>query len=235
MEKIIGIIGAMEEEVEKLIAQTDVTVTENVAGMEFRKGRLGGTEVVIVRSGMGKVNAAMCAQILISRYNATHLINTGFAGSLSNDLSIGDIVISSEAVQHDFDVSPIGFKKGEVPFTGLVAFTADDEVVKTACKVMSEALPDVRIIPGRICSGDQFISDKKAKDRICSEFGGLCCEMEGAAVAQVSYLNNVKFLIIRAVSDSADESAGEDFNFSVFQSSVAEEFASAVTKLLPVV
>ena len=233
--KKIGIIGAMDEEVEKLIAQADITAEETVAGMRFRVGRLGGTDIVIARCGMGKVNAGICAQLLITRFGATHIINTGLAGSLAAELSIGDIIVSTEAVQHDFDVSAIGFKKGEVPFTGLVSFPADKELVSSACRVIAETLPDVNVLAGRICSGDQFISDKAAKERIVADFGGLCCEMEGAAVAQVCTLNNVPFLILRAVSDSADESAGEDFNFSLFQSSVAEEFASAVVRLIGVI
>ena len=233
--KKIGIIGAMDEEVEKLIAQADITAEETVAGMRFRVGRLGDTDIVIARCGMGKVNAGICAQLLITRFGATHIINTGLAGSLAAELSIGDIIVSTEAVQHDFDVSAIGFKKGEVPFTGLVSFPADKELVSSACRVIAETLPDVNVLAGRICSGDQFISDKAAKERIVADFGGLCCEMEGAAVAQVCTLNNVPFLILRAVSDSADESAGEDFNFSLFQSSVAEEFASAVVRLIGVI
>ncbi len=234
MAKTVGIIGAMDEEVAKLIAEADMTGTETVAGMVFRTGTLGGANVVIVRSGMGKVNAAICAQLLISRFNAECVINTGFAGALSPEVTIGNIVVSTEAVQHDFDVSPLGFKKGEI-IAGKVEFTTDSKLVSSACKVIAETLPEVRVLPGRICSGDQFISDKAAKERIVSEFGGLCCEMEGAAVAQVCCLNEVPFLVLRAVSDSADESAGEDFNFSVFQSSVAEEFAAAIIKLLETV
>ena len=117
----------------------------------------------------------------------------------------------------------------------MVAFPADKELVSSACKVIAETLPEIGVHSGRICSGDQFISDKAAKERIVSEFGGLCCEMEGAAVAQVCTLNNVSFLILRAISDSADESAGEDFNFSVFQSTVAEDFEKAVVRLIEVI
>ena len=233
--KKIGIIGAMDEEVAKLIAQADITAEETVAGMCFRSGRLAGTDIVIARCGMGKVNAGICAQLLISRFGATHIINTGLAGSLAAELSIGDIIVSTEAVQHDFDVSAIGFKKGEVPFTGLVVFPADRELVSSACRVIAETLPDVKVLSGRICSGDQFISEKAAKERIVADFGGLCCEMEGAAAAQVCTRNDVPFLILRAVSDSADESAGEDFNFSRFQSSVAEEFAAAMIRLVAAV
>ena len=232
MNNTIGIIGAMDEEVERLIKEADISSTETVADMVFHIGNLEGRQVVIVKCGMGKVNAGICAQLLISLYNANRIINTGFAGSLLKGLNIGDIVVSSEAVQHDYDVSPIGFKKGEIPFTGIVAFPADKELVNSACRILSETLPDVRVFSGRICSGDQFISEKAAKERICSEFGGLCCEMEGAAVAQVCYLNKVPFIILRAISDSADETAGEEFNFSVFQSSVAAEFANAIIKLI---
>lgn len=229
--KKIGIIGAMDEEVEKLIEQAEITAEETVAGMCFRSGRLAGTDIVIARCGMGKVNAGICAQLLISRFGATHIINTGFAGALSPEVALGNIVVSTEAVQHDFDVSPLGFRKGEI-ISGMVAFPADKELVSSACRVIAEALPEVSVHSGRICSGDRFISEKAAKERIISEFGGLCCEMEGAAVAQVCTLNDVPFLILRAISDSADESAGEDFNFSVFQSTVAEEFAAAIIRLV---
>ncbi|MBR6071144.1 MAG: 5'-methylthioadenosine/adenosylhomocysteine nucleosidase [Ruminococcus sp.] len=229
--KKIGIIGAMDEEVEKLIEQAEITAEETVAGMRFRSGRLAGTDIVIARCGMGKVNAGICAQLLISLFGATHIINTGFAGALSPEVALGNIVVSTEAVQHDFDVSPLGFRKGEI-ISGMVAFPADKELVSSACRVIAEALPEVSVHSGRICSGDRFISEKAAKERIISEFGGLCCEMEGAAVAQVCTLNDVPFLILRAISDSADESAGEDFNFSVFQSTVAEEFAAAIIKLV---
>ena len=229
--KKIGIIGAMDEEVEKLIEQAEITAEETVAGMRFRSGRLAGTDIVIARCGMGKVNVGICAQLLISLFGATHIINTGFAGALSPEVALGNIVVSTEAVQHDFDVSPLGFRKGEI-ISGMVAFPADKELVSSACRVIAEALPEVSVHSGRICSGDRFISEKAAKERIISEFGGLCCEMEGAAVAQVCTLNDVPFLILRAISDSADESAGEDFNFSVFQSTVAEEFAAAIIKLV---
>jgi len=229
--KKIGIIGAMDEEVETLIEQAEITAEETVAGMCFRSGRLAGTDIVIARCGMGKVNAGICAQLLISRFGATHIINTGFAGALSPEVALGNIVVSTEAVQHDFDVSPLGFRKGEI-ISGMVAFPADKELVSSACRVIAEALPEVSVHSGRICSGDRFISEKAAKERIISEFGGLCCEMEGAAVAQVCTLNDVPFLILRAISDSADESAGEDFNFTVFQSTVAEEFAAAMIRLV---
>ena len=231
MNKIIGIIGAIDEEIEKLLEQTEVSSTETMAKMVFHKGNLGGADVVIVKSGMGKVNTAICSQILISQYNVSLIINTGFAGALSPEVTIGNIVVSTEVVQHDFDVSPLGSPKGEI-LSGLVALPTDKDIVNSACKVIKETLPDVRVFSGRICSGDQFISGKAAKERIINDFGGLCCEMEGAAVGQTCYLNNIPFLVIRAVSDAADEAAGWDFNFSVFQSSVADEFAKAIIKLL---
>lgn len=230
---IVGIIGAMDEEITQLIEQAEIIKTETIAAMKFHIGKISGTDVIIVKSGMGKVNAAICAQILICNYHTTHIINTGFAGSLSKELHIGDIIISTEAVQHDFDVSPIGFKKGEIPYTGLVAFPADKELVKKAYKVISEVLPTVKKYSGRICSGDQFISDTDTKTRILEEFGkGYCCEMEGAAIAQVCYLNQVHFIIIRAIVDSAEETAGEEFNINIFQSTVAEEFATSIPKII---
>lgn len=134
----------------KLIEKIHISSKETVAGMIFHIGILDETNIAIVRCGMGKVNAGICTQLLISKYKAERIINTGFAGSLSSELKIGDIVVSSEAVQHDFDVSPIGFRKGEIPFTGKVVFPADKETVNSACKVISETLPDVRVLSGRI-------------------------------------------------------------------------------------
>lgn len=229
---IIGIIGAMDEEIEALVARTDIIKLEKTADMFFCSGTLGGKRVVIVKCGMGKVNAGICTQLLISRYNATHIINTGFAGALSPAVSVGDIVVSKDFVQHDFDVSPIGFKKGEIPFTGLTAFPADEQLVDAAMQLITRAMPDVRVTAGRICSGDSFISDNAAKERIYTEYGGLCCDMESAAAAQVCYLNSVPFIALRAVSDSADDSAGVEFNFSVFQKKIAEIFTSATIELI---
>jgi len=206
----IGIIGAMESEVKTIKEAMTIDYTEEIASMKFCVGKLYDKDVVVVQCGMGKVNAGLCAHTLINLYNVKYVINTGVAGSLDNRLNIGDYVVSEDAVQHDFDVSPIGYQKGEIPYTGLYAFKADEGLREKARNAISDCIGAV-FLEGRVCSGDQFISSSEQKEKITEEFGGLCCEMEGGAIAHVCYLNNTPFVIIRAVSDKADGSATEDF------------------------
>lgn len=208
---IIGIIGAIDAEIANLKQSAKVFKSTVIAGMEFNEGTLGNKKVVIVKCGMGKVNAGICAHTLINHFDCDTIINTGVAGSLDNRLDIGDIVVSVDAVQHDFDVEPIGFKKGEIPYTGLYAFKADEKLKEMAIQAVKEST-DINVYEGRICSGDQFISSLEQKETITGNYGGLCCEMEGAAIAQTCYLNGVPFVIIRAVSDKADGTGGADFH-----------------------
>lgn len=218
-ETVIGIIGAMPEEVESLKQALEGKESKKIADMEFCTGTLDGRKAVVVQCGIGKVNAGICAQILISLFSVTHVINTGVAGSLDNAIDIGDIVVSVDAVQHDYDVSPIGFHIGEIPYTGLYAFPADEQMRALAVSASRKAAPEIRIFEGRVCSGDQFIASSAQKSRILSDFGGMCCEMEGAAIAQVCYLNRVPFVIIRAISDKADDS--EEMSYQEFEAGAA--------------
>ncbi|KIR02594.1 5'-methylthioadenosine nucleosidase / S-adenosylhomocysteine nucleosidase [Lachnospiraceae bacterium TWA4] len=208
---MLGIIGAMDEEVARLKeVMSDVNVTKK-AGMMFYQGKLSDKDVVVVRSGIGKVNAGMCAQILVDLFNVDALINTGIAGSLHADINIGDIVLSTDALQHDMDATGFGYALGEIPRMETSTFKADEtliEVAKTACKKVN---PDISVFTGRVVSGDQFISDKAKKHWLTENFNGYCTEMEGAAIAQAAYLNNVPFLIVRAISDKADDSATMDY------------------------
>ncbi|MBQ7266333.1 MAG: 5'-methylthioadenosine/adenosylhomocysteine nucleosidase [Firmicutes bacterium] len=222
----IGIIGAMDVEVDTLKNAARIKKTTTIADMEFYEGTLGKNSVVIVRCGMGKVNAGICANTLINHFNCTKIINTGVAGSLNNDINIGDIVVSVDALQHDFDVSPLGFEKGEIPYTSLSAFPADENMRKAAIKAVEETSPDIKAFEGRICSGDQFIASKEQKETIISNFGGLCCEMEGGAIAQTCYLNKTPFVIIRAISDKADDS--QTVEFKEFEASAATHCAKIV-------
>ena len=226
----IGIIGAMKSEVEALKEALATSRKETKASMEFCEGKLGQRDVVVVQSGIGKVNAGICAQILVDDFAVTHIINTGVAGSLSNELDIGDIVISKDAVQHDFTVEAIGFKKGEIPFTGKVAFEADETLRQKALAAVKAALPDIRAVEGRVCSGDQFISSKEAKDRIIGDFDGTCAEMEGAAIAQVCHANNLPFVVLRAISDKADGSA--QVSFEEFEQKAAKNSSRLVQYML---
>jgi adenosylhomocysteine nucleosidase len=230
MEIKIGIIGAMESEVNSLKETMHVTRRETKAGMEFCEGNYGTMNAVVVQSGMGKVHAAICAQILVDDFAVTHIINTGVAGSLNEKLDIGDILVSVDAVQHDFTVEAIGFKKGEIPYTGQVAFAADKELRQKAVQAVRTVLPQVRAVEGRVCSGDQFVSSQKAKNRIVSAFDGDCVEMEGAAVAQVCYVNKIPFIILRAISDKADESS--PVSFDEFEKHAAKNSASLVQFIL---
>lgn len=222
----IGIIGAMDEEVASLKEAADITETREIAAMTFCRGALGDRPVVIVQCGMGKVNAGICAHTLIREFGCDRIINTGVAGSLDNRLDIGDIVVSTEAVQHDYDVSFLGFDKGEIPYTGLVAFPADEALRAAAAEAVRQTAPEVHVMEGRVCSGDQFISEGDQRDRIMADFGGLCCEMEGGAVAQACYLNDVPYVIIRAISDKPDET--EFVEYSVFEAEAAAHCAHIV-------
>ena len=216
----IGIIGAMASEIASIEESADIIEVREIASMKFALATLFGREVVIVQSGMGKVNAGICAQTLINEFRCTSLINTGVAGSLDNKMDIGDFVISIDAVQHDFDVSPIGFQKGEIPYTGLYAFKADESLVEQAKTAVKEIAPSSKIFLGRICSGDQFIITHEAKQRIVDQFGGLCCEMEGAAIAHVCHLNHVPFVIIRCISDKPDGSVIMEFEKFSYQAAL---------------
>ena len=208
---MIGIIGAMDEEVAILKESMEVQDTMERAGMTFVKGIMSGKEVVVVRSGIGKVNMGICAQILIDCFGVDTLINTGVAGSLDADINIGDIVISTDAVQHDMDVSMLGDPVGQIPRMDTFSFPADEKLRKLAAKVCREVNPEISVFEGRICSGDQFISDNDVKAKIISEFGGFAVEMEGAAIGQAAYLNHIPFLVVRAISDKADGSAHMDY------------------------
>ena len=226
----IGIIGAMEEEVSLLKASATITKTTEIAGMEFCEGTIDGKAVIIVQCGMGKVNAGICANTLINDFGCTKIINTGVAGSLDNQIDIGDIVVSVDAVQHDFTVEAIGFEKGEIPYTGRYAFPADETMRQAAVESVKEAVPGVHVFEGRICSGDQFISEREQKDKIISDFGGVCCEMEGAAVAQACYLNDTPYVIIRAISDKMDGS--HSVEYETFKVSAAENCAKSVLVMI---
>lgn len=208
---IIGIIGAMEEEVNILKEKMSIDAVEKKASMEFFKGKLNDKEVVIVRSGISKVNAAVCTQILIDDFNVDCVINTGIAGSLQNKIDIGDIVISSDAMQHDVDATGFGYDPGVIPRMETSVFKADERLIELAKKVCEAEIPDIAAHVGRVVTGDQFISDREVKNKIESNFHGYCTEMEGAAIAQAAYLNNVPFVILRSISDKSDDSATVDY------------------------
>lgn len=209
--RIIGIIGAMEEEVAMLKEKmTEVTV-EKKAGMEFFKGKLNGRDAVVVRSGIGKVNAGICTQILADDFQVSAVINTGIAGSLKNEINIGDIVLSTDTMQHDVDAREFGYPLGQIPRMDTLAFPADEKMRALAAEVCRRVNPEIQVFEGRVVSGDQFVADPEKKEWIIQNTQGWCTEMEGAAIAQAAYLNGIPYLVIRAISDKADNSAHVDY------------------------
>lgn len=226
----IGIIGAMDLEVDALKAQMELNKEVTKAGMTFCEGRLNNADVVIVRCGVGKVNAGICVQILADLFDVTHVINTGIAGSLNADLDIGDILISTDAVYHDMDVTIFGYAPGQVPGTKTAAFTADKTMVELALESCKTVNSDINCISGRVVSGDQFISSKEIKSKLIDVFEGFCAEMEGAAIAHAASLNQLPFVIIRAISDKADDSA--EMDYPSFERAAAKHSAALVADLI---
>ena len=228
---MIGIIGAMEEEVSQLIEAMENKEKVTCAGMDFYSGTLKGKDAVVVQSGIGKVNMALCTQILADKFDVEAVINTGVAGGLYKDIEIGDIVISKDAVQHDVDATVFGYKVGEIPRMDTSYFEADKDLIELAKKTCEEVNPDINCYVGRVVSGDQFISSREVKDRIKSNFDGYCTEMEGAAIAHGAYLNHVPCVIIRAISDKADGSAQVDY--PTFEKQAIVHGVKLMKELLP--
>ena len=224
----LGIIGAMTVEVELLKKKMENLTVTGHAGMEFYDGQLEGLNTVVVQCGVGKVNAAMCAQILCSVFGVTHLVNTGIAGSLCADLDIGDLVVSKDAMYHDFDCVHFGYEMGRVPGMDTVAFPADERLIRYALAAAEEVNPGHARI-GRVASGDLFVAEKAAKSRIIEKTGAVCTEMEGAAIAQTAYRNKVPFVILRAISDKADDSAQMDY--PTFEAAAAARCAQVTQSL----
>ncbi len=231
---MLGIIAAMEKEITELkgLMQSegsDVTV-QKIAGMEFYQGRLFGHELTLVTSGIGKVNAAVAAEILIAVFNVRGIINTGIAGSLDNRIDIGDIVLSTDALEHDMDVTGLGYEKGVCPDQEVSIYPADEELRGIALEACRRVCSEVKVFEGRVVSGDQFISDKKVKDDIVASFGGMCTEMEGAAIAHTAWLSKVPYLVIRSISDKADDSA--EMDYPSFQKLAIENETKIITEII---
>ncbi len=224
----LGIIGAMEIEVAILKSKLEETKVSRVGPMEFFEGKLAGLSVVIVMCGVGKVHAAMCSQVLCSHFGVTHLVNTGVAGSLDPELDICDVLVSTDAVQHDMDVTHLGYPVGKVPGLAVAAFPADEQLMRCAFEA-SEALRPGRTKYGRVATGDQFVSSKAQKERIIADTQAMCTEMEGAAIAQVAHCNGIPFVILRAISDKADDSA--EMDYPTFER-IAAANCAAVTEAL---
>lgn len=228
--KKIGIIGAMELEVEVLKEQMDVKNIVEKASMKFYEGTLRGKDVVIVQCGIGKVNAGICVQILADLFQVDAVINTGVAGSLRAEINIGDIVVSTDACEHDMDVTALGYKQGIIPQMKESFFKADRQLVEAAIEVCREVNPDINVYEGRVLSGDQFISGEEIKNKLIDLFDGSCTEMEGAAIAHAAFLNEIPYVVIRAISDKADGSAHMDY--PEFERAAAAHSAKLVENLV---
>ena len=206
---MIGIIAAMDVEMKSLRSYMENTETEVISGIRFVRGTLEGKDVVTAVCGIGKVFAALCAQTMILHYQPQAIINTGVAGTLTDALTIGSIAVSSAVVQHDMDTSPLGDPVGLISGINKVELPADRLLTGqlSACaKVMG-----IKTATGVIASGDQFVASVERKAFIVEHFKAIACEMEGAAVGQVCYVNKVPFCVLRAISDSADGSSHMDY------------------------
>lgn len=220
----------MELEVEALKAQMDVKNIVEKASMKFYEGVLNGKDVVVVQSGIGKVNAGICVQVLADIFGVDAVINTGVAGSLRAEINIGDIVVSTDACEHDMDVTALGYKQGIIPQMKESFFKADRKLVESAIEVCRKVNPDISVYEGRVLSGDQFISGEEIKNKLIALFDGSCTEMEGAAIAHAAFLNEIPYVVIRAISDKADGSAHMDY--PEFERAAAAHSARLVENLV---
>ncbi len=228
----VGIIGAMDVEVELLRERLFDREDTPALGMDFSAGRLGEKDAVVVKCGVGKVNAAVCAQALCERFGCTHLINTGVAGSLDPEgLDVGDLVVATDCVQHDFTVAPLGYAPGLVPGRERVEFVADAPMRQAALEAAAAVAPEVRAVCGRVASGDQFVATEQERERIVSMFGARCCEMEGAAIAQVATLNGVPFAVVRAISDKPG-AEDQTVTYAQFEQAAAHRCAKIVAHMV---
>ena len=226
--KKFGIIGAMDVEVATLKERMENKTVRTIAGSDYCEGKLEGMDVVVVQCGVGKVNAALCAQILCSCYGVTHIVNTGIEGSLNAELDIGDFVISKDAIYHDVDATNFGYPMCQVPGLSVLAFAADEMMMQEAFDAADAAHPG-HVRMGRVATGDQFVADKALKERIIQNTGAFCTEMEGAAIAHTAWKNGVPFVIIRAISDKADDSA--EMDYPTFEAAAAKRCAQVTQAL----
>jgi adenosylhomocysteine nucleosidase len=221
---MIGIIAAMQKEMDNIAANMDGAVKEKVSGIEFIRGKVNGCDVVCAVCGIGKVFAAMCTEAMIIKYSPELIINTGVGGTLTRELGIGDVAVSSAVCQHDMDTTALGDEPGLISGINKVYFDADTAAADEIEAIAAEM--GVKTHRGTIASGDRFVASAAEKERITSTFGAISCEMEGAAVGHVCFVNDVPFVIIRAISDDADGGACE--NYGEFAAASAAKSASLV-------
>lgn len=228
----IGVIGAMASEValvkEAMAAEGPVSATR-LGALAFHEGTVSGVPAVVVQCGVGMVNAACCTQTLVDRFDVDAVINTGVAGSLDDSIDIGDVLIATDAVNHVMDATNLGYAPGQTPDLDVLAFPADETMGRAAKAVAAEL--GMHAHTGRVASGDRFVCDPADRARITSTFGARCCEMEGAAIAQVCHLTQTPYLVVRAISDKADGTS--DVDYPQFEAQAARDCAALVLRLLP--
>ena len=223
----LGIIAAMKIEAELIEAAMTDIVRETCGSIEYCLGKIGTADIVLAVCGIGKVFAAICAQTMIVKYAPDAVINTGVGGTLTKKLSVGDVAVSSAMVQHDMDTSALGDPVGLISGINIVEIPADAALAEKISAIVRGM--GINTVTGTIATGDQFIGNQETKKRIADTFGAIACEMEGAAIGQVCYVNKVPFAVIRAISDDADGGACEDY--PAFAKMAAKNSAKAVIEL----
>jgi len=223
----LGIIAAMKIEAELIEAAMTDVVRETCGSIEYCLGKIGTTDIVLAVCGIGKVFAAICAQTMIVKYAPDAVINTGVGGTLTKKLSVGDVAVSSAMVQHDMDTSALGDPVGLISGINIIEIPADAALAEKISAIVKSM--GINTVTGTIATGDQFIGNQETKNRIVDTFGAIACEMEGAAIGQVCYVNKVPFAVIRAISDDADGGACEDY--PTFAKTAAKNSAKAVIEL----
>lgn len=221
---MIGIIGAMSVETDKITAMMSDVRIEKAAGCEFHVGSLCGRDAVVAVSGVGKVNAAVCTQTMILKYSPELIINSGVAGGLEPTLKVCDIVVARDVVQHDMDTSPLGDPVGFISGIDIINIPCDEDKTEQLCRAVEEN--GIRCLCGTIASGDVFVADPKKKSEIVSRFGAYACEMEGGAIGHVCYRNGVPFCVIRSISDNADDSS--PLSYTEFVRIAADNLVSVI-------
>ncbi len=225
---MIGIIGAMKPEIDGIKAIIENKKIEVISGVEYISGTVGETEVVAAQCGIGKVFAAICAQTMILKYSPEKIINVGVGGTLSKELSIGDIAVATEVVQHDMDTSPLGDPMGLLSGINIVKIPCDEALSEKFAGCAQEL--NIKVVKGVIASGDQFIATDTQKEKIKKNFSAIACEMEGGSIGHVCYVNNVDFCVVRAISDSADGEANMDY--PAFMKMAADNSAEVIKRFL---
>jgi adenosylhomocysteine nucleosidase len=225
----IGLVMAMEEELAPFLKYIEDLKLDVVSGKKIYSGKISGKPVIIILSGIGKVNASMGAQILIRDFDAEKIINVGVAGGLKSDMELGDIVIGDSLVQHDMDATVFGDPHGQVPRLDTFEFKSDEAMVALAVD-LSRKIDKVNVFRGRVVTGDQFLTSKEKVAWLVSEFGAIAAEMEGASIAQTAYLNGTPFLIVKSISDKGDSNSRADYES--FKEDAIENYVSFIKEII---